>query len=66
MFISLAKGGENVRIIRLGGILLLFIAVLGGFLSGCGHGGGGGGGSASNPAEGSTWDQMKWDQGKWG
>ncbi|MBI3610176.1 MAG: hypothetical protein HY204_05685 [Nitrospirae bacterium] len=45
-------------------LLLVFFA---GLLAGCGHGGGGGGGAASpNPAEGSTWDQMGWDQGKWG
>jgi len=25
-----------------------------------------GGGSGSNPATGSSWDQMNWDQGKWG
>jgi hypothetical protein len=33
---------------------------------GCGHGGGGGGAAAPDPAEGSTWDRMVWDQGKWG
>jgi hypothetical protein len=36
-------------------------------ISGCGGGGGGGGSAAApNPAEGSTWDEMVWDQGKWG
>jgi hypothetical protein len=32
----------------------------------CGRGGGDGGSPSPNPAEGSTWDQMGWDQGKWG
>jgi hypothetical protein len=43
-------------------LLMLFLCPE--LLSACGHGGGGG--AAANPAEGSTWDQMKWDQGKWG
>jgi hypothetical protein len=33
-------------------------------VAGCGHDHGGG--SGSNPAAGSEWDEMKWDQGKWG
>jgi len=50
---------------------LLLIVVLG-LLTGCsgGAGGGGGGGGIktvpSNPAGGSAWDQMIWDQGQWG
>lgn len=36
-----------------------------GFLFGC-SGGGGGGTSSSNPAEGSNFDEMQWDLGKWG
>ncbi|MBI3609650.1 MAG: hypothetical protein HY204_02990 [Nitrospirae bacterium] len=50
-----------------GGIGLLGLLLSLGLLYGCaGGGGGGGGGSTPNPAEGSTWDQMGWDQGKWG
>jgi len=57
-------------IIRLG--LLLALALSGALLTACGGGGGGGsgapptGGSTPNPAEGSNWDEMVWDQGKWG
>ena len=54
-----------MRILRFGPVLLFLILVQGGLL-GCGQGGGGGDSPAPNPAEGSTWDQMKWDQGKWG
>ncbi|MFY9269595.1 MAG: hypothetical protein WAO55_07595 [Candidatus Manganitrophaceae bacterium] len=42
---------------------LLIVTFLIGFLAGCGKGGGEPG---VNPAEGSTWDQMAWDKGKWG
>ena len=34
-------------------------------LSGCPTGGGGGG-TTEDPGQGTQWDQMKWDQGKWG
>jgi hypothetical protein len=45
-------------------IVMVLVLVAGLYaISGCKHGGGG---SGPNPAEGSTWDQMKWDQGKWG
>ena len=40
---------------------LLFLVLF----SGCSSGGGGGG-TASDPAEGSNWDEMVWDQGTWG
>lgn len=47
--------------------LLLALVLCTGLLAGCDGGGGGGGGTTPpNPAEGSTWDQMGWDQGKWG
>jgi hypothetical protein len=53
--------------VRFGFVIVFLSVMLSGLLSGCGSGGGGGGGAASpNPAEGSTWDQMVWDQGKWG
>jgi hypothetical protein len=43
------------------------ILVLCGVMAGCGGGGGDGGGDSPppNPAEGSNWDEMVWDQGKW-
>jgi hypothetical protein len=48
-------------------LFLLLLVFFAGLLGGCGRGGGGGDGAASpNPAEGSTWDQMEWDKGKWG
>jgi hypothetical protein len=47
-------------IIRLGVILALVFSI--GLMTACD----GGGGSSSNPAEGSNWDEMGWDQGKWG
>jgi hypothetical protein len=47
--------------------ILLLLVLCAGLFAGCGRGGGGGDGAASpNPAEGSTWDQMEWDKGKWG
>jgi hypothetical protein len=58
------------RLIRFKLFKLLFLFILStGMISGCGcgrGGGGGDGGGSPNPAEGSTWDQMGWDQGKWG
>jgi len=44
---------------------LVFIMAL--FLTACGGGGGGASDPpAPDPAKGSKWDQMEWDQGKWG
>jgi hypothetical protein len=54
------------RLKQFEGPLLLVLFLLTGLFSGCSHGGGGGGAAAPNPAEGSTWDQMEWDKGKWG
>jgi hypothetical protein len=54
---------KQVKRLKRMSVLFLFILTAGWF-SGCG--GGGGGGAAPNPANGSTWDQMVWDQGKWG
>jgi hypothetical protein len=54
---------KRVKRLKRMSVLLLFI-LSAGLLSGCG-GGGGGGAAATNPANGSTWDQMVWDQGKW-
>jgi hypothetical protein len=68
-FIPQRKGVMRMkRLKRFKAILLLTLILFAGLLSGCGGGGGGGGGGAAapNPAEGSTWDQMSWDQGKWG
>ncbi len=41
----------------------LLLIVLTAFLVGCG--GGGSGGGNGNPAAGSDWDSMVWDQGTW-
>ena len=41
----------------------IMLLLCSGLLAGCGRGGGGGG---ANPAEGSNWDEMVWDQGTWG
>lgn len=42
---------------------LLGAAVIAVGLTACG---GGGGNTPPNPAEGSKWNQMFWNQGKWG
>lgn len=45
----------------------IFLLILGLSLGSCSKGGGGGGQEVENdPAQGSTWDQMVWDKGKWG
>ena len=44
--------------------LLCSLVLCTGFLVGCGNDGGSG--SSVNPAEGSNWDEMVWDQGQWG
>ncbi|MFY9271268.1 MAG: hypothetical protein WAO55_16105 [Candidatus Manganitrophaceae bacterium] len=48
--------------------LVLALLLSGALLTACGGGGGGGEepSAGNNPAEGSTWDQMEWDKGKWG
>ena len=48
--------------------LVLLLVLCTGLLAACSSGGGGGGGGAPapSPAEGSTWEEMVWDQGKWG
>ena len=45
--------------------LALWIGILILGLSSCSNGGGGGGGGV-DPAQGSIWDQMVWDEGTWG
>lgn len=50
-------------LLRLG--LVFALALSSGLMTACG-GGGGGGTTPPNPAEGSNWDEMGWDQGKWG
>ncbi|MBI1820599.1 MAG: hypothetical protein HYR79_02710 [Nitrospirae bacterium] len=44
---------------------LFFLIFAIGLLAGCG-GGGGSAAPVANPAAGSAWDQMAWDQGTWG
>lgn len=44
-------------------LYLLLCSLLG--LAAC-SGGAGGAGSSEDPGSGSNWDQMKWDEGKWG
>jgi len=57
--------GRFKRLKRLKPFLLLALVLSAGLLAGCG-GGGGGGTTPPSPAEGSSWDQMEWDTGKWG
>jgi hypothetical protein len=45
-------------------LLLLIIMLMTGLLTGCGKDGGDNG--TPPPAESSNWDEMKWDQDKWG
>ena len=45
------------------GTLLLLCTLA---LSACGGGGGAPPDPPADPATGTQWDQMKWDQGKWG
>lgn len=54
------------RYIRLLAMVIMLFCV--GFMAiGCGTGGGDDNTPpAPNPAEGSDWDSMVWDQGKWG
>jgi hypothetical protein len=49
-----------MSLIRLFGFLCLLAA-----LTAC-SGGAGSAGSSEDPGQGTQWDQMKWDQGKWG
>jgi hypothetical protein len=58
-----------IRLTPFTGIFLMILALV--LLTGCSSGGGGGNGTVNksppaNPAAGSTWDQMVWDQGQWG
>ncbi|MDH5446666.1 MAG: hypothetical protein OEY52_14025 [Gammaproteobacteria bacterium] len=48
-------------------IHLICIAIFTSALIACGGGGGGGGGGTPQvtPEEGSNWDEMHWDKGKW-
>lgn len=43
---------------------LFLLALCAGLSAGCSGSSGDGGGAG--PAEGSTWDKMEWDKGKWG